>query len=162
MISLETKIIAALIVIATTAGLVAYVQSLRASLATSEANNATLNAALEQQSRAIESMQSDIKNGRRLSQELNASITKNNRDLQDLRRRLRPRQDPAGNSVDLGSLASKKPALIERSINRGTANAYRCLEIASGAPLTEQEQNAIKPSEINTECPSLANPRYRP
>lgn len=162
MISLETKIIAVLIVVATTAGLVAYVQSLRASLATSEANNATLNAALEQQSRAIESMQSDIKNGRRLSRELNASITKNNQDLRDLQRRLQERQDPAGNPVDLGSLAAKKPALIERSINRGTDNAYRCLEIASGAPLTEQEQNAIKPSEINTECPSLANPRYRP
>lgn len=162
MISLETKIIAALIVVATTAGLVAYVQSLRASLATSEANNATLNAALEQQSQAIESMQSDIKNGRRLTRELNASITKNNRDLRDLQRRLQPRQDPAGNSVGLENLAAKKPALIERSINRGTDNAYRCLEIASGAPLTEQEQNAIKPSEINTECPSLANPRYRP
>ena len=40
--------------------------------------------------------------------------------------------------------------------------ANRCIEIASGAELTEAEKNATKKSEINTECPSIANPNYIP
>jgi len=38
----------------------------------------------------------------------------------------------------------------------------RCVEIAMGSPLTEKEKNATKKSEINAECPSLANPNYVP
>jgi hypothetical protein len=47
-----------------------------------------------------------------------------------------------------------------RIINKGSANATRCIEIASGAELTENEKNATKKSEINPECPSIANPSY--
>jgi len=39
---------------------------------------------------------------------------------------------------------------------------YVDLELATGAPLTEAEKNAKLPSEINKECPSLANPSYKP
>ena len=67
-----------------------------------------------------------------------------------------------GSSRDLGDLAIAKPVLIERAVNNGTKNALRCVEIASGAPLTEQEKNATKADEINKECPSLANPNYKP
>jgi len=38
----------------------------------------------------------------------------------------------------------------------------RCLEIASGSPLTDIERNAKLPSEINRECPNIANPNYKP
>ena len=38
--------------------------------------------------------------------------------------------------------------------------ALRCVEISSGSPLTESEINATKKSEINRECPSIANPNY--
>ena len=38
----------------------------------------------------------------------------------------------------------------------------RCLEIASGSPLTAQELAATKKSEANNECPDLANPNYIP
>jgi hypothetical protein len=31
-----------------------------------------------------------------------------------------------------------------------------------GSPLTEKEENATKKSEINSECPSIANPNYIP
>ncbi len=36
----------------------------------------------------------------------------------------------------------------------------RCVEIAMGSPLTDKEKNATKKSEINSECPSIANPKY--
>ena len=41
-------------------------------------------------------------------------------------------------------------------------NANRCMEIASGSPLTEEELAATKKSQTNTECPRLANPNYVP
>ena len=47
-------------------------------------------------------------------------------------------------------------------MNKGGDNAGRCIEIASGSPLTEKELNATKKSEINPECPSIANPNYIP
>ena len=36
------------------------------------------------------------------------------------------------------------------------------LKLQCGSPLTEKEINATKKSEINTECPSIANPNYIP
>jgi len=67
----------------------------------------------------------------------------------------------AGEKRNFGEAAAKKPASLERAVNRGTVNALRCLEIASGSSLTDAEKNATKPSEINRECPSLANPNYK-
>lgn len=63
---------------------------------------------------------------------------------------------------DLNYLATKRPGLVEKVIDTATVNVLRCLEIASGSPLTEDEINATKRSEINSECPDLANPNYRP
>ena len=39
---------------------------------------------------------------------------------------------------------TKKPKPIERIINKGSAQALRCVEIAMGSPLTEKEKNATK------------------
>ena len=63
---------------------------------------------------------------------------------------------------DVGLLAIEKTKTIERITNSASDKANRCIEIASGSPLTEKEINATKKSEINTECPSIANPNYVP
>ena len=63
---------------------------------------------------------------------------------------------------DVGKLAIAKTESIERITNGASALATRCIEIASGAELTEAEKNATKKSEINSECPSIANPNYVP
>jgi len=60
------------------------------------------------------------------------------------------------------NLQLKKTGPVERIINKGSNNAMRCLELASGAPHTEKELKATKKSEINPECPALANPSYVP
>jgi len=62
---------------------------------------------------------------------------------------------------DIGQLAVRKPDAIQRIITGGSKNAMRCVEIAMGSPLTDKEKTATKKSEINTECPSLANPAYK-
>ena len=66
------------------------------------------------------------------------------------------------NNRDIGKLAIEKTKVIEKIVNKGGENAARCIEIASGSPLTEKEKNATKKSEINPECPSIANPNYIP
>tara|TARA_B100000809_G_C15073954_1_gene507108 strand:+ start:216 stop:704 length:489 start_codon:yes stop_codon:yes gene_type:complete len=63
---------------------------------------------------------------------------------------------------DIGKLAENKPGLIARVITRASARALRCFEILSGSPLTNDEINATKPSQINSECPTIANPNYHP
>lgn len=61
---------------------------------------------------------------------------------------------------NIGYLASKKPGLVEKVLNEGTADAERCFEILSGAELTESEMSATKKSQSNTFCPGVANPNY--
>ena len=63
---------------------------------------------------------------------------------------------------DIGKTAIAKDKVIQRIINKASAAALRCVEISSGSPLTEKEINATKKSEINRECPSIANPNYIP
>jgi hypothetical protein len=68
----------------------------------------------------------------------------------------------SGKKRDIGDLAIARTAVIQRIINKGSDNAQRCVEISMGAELTEKEKNATKKSEINSECPSIANPSYIP
>ena len=76
------------------------------------------------------------------------------KDLQDLDKRFTKK------NRDIGKLAIDRTKSIERIINKGGKNAARCIELASGAEHTEAELKATKKSEINPECPSLANPNY--
>ena len=87
---------------------------------------------------------------------MNALINNLKKDLDDLDKRF------GKADRDIGKLAIEKSKVIERIINKASDKAARCMEIASGSPLTEEEKNATKKSEINTECPSLANPNYIP
>ena len=142
-------------------GGVAYVYKIKADLATSEANNAKLENSVEEQKLVIAQQALDMDNIRaamkeqaELSKRLNASI-------KDLRNKFN-KVNASGEKRDIGNLAEQKPKLMQRAINRGTKNALRCMEIAMGSPLTEKEKNAVKKSQINPECPDVANPNYVP
>ena len=142
-------------------GGVAYVYKIKADLATSEANNAKLENSVEEQKLVIAQQALDMDNIRaamkeqaELSKRLNASI----KDLRDKFTKV----NASGEKRDIGNLAEQKPKLMQRAINRGTKNALRCMEIAMGSPLTEKEKNAVKKSQINPECPDVANPNYVP
>jgi|TARA_B110000977_G_scaffold7287_1_gene9995 chromosome condensin MukBEF ATPase and DNA-binding subunit MukB len=54
---------------------------------------------------------------------------------------------------DIGALAAAKPALVERVINTASVKAFRCFELESGAPLTENERSATNGKAFNSECP---------
>ena len=61
---------------------------------------------------------------------------------------------------ELDILAAAKPGLVVKIINRASKNELRCFEIQSGSPLTHEELAARKKSEINGECPGIANPNF--
>jgi hypothetical protein len=90
------------------------------------------------------------------NKKINQLVNNLKKDLDDLDKRFNKGER------DIGKLALERTGAIERIINKGSENAKRCIEIASGSPLTEQEKNATKKSEINPECPSFANPSYIP
>jgi hypothetical protein len=154
------RLIIVLIIVAVVLGSLWYVTGMREQLAVSQENNKKLNEAVVLQNELIEQVKKDVGLIQEANKELSSTIQAQNKDLNSLQTRFNTNAD--GSSRDIGQLAIAKPASIERAINRGTNNAVRCLEIASGAKLTEQENNAKTPSEINKECPSLANPNYKP
>ena len=78
------------------------------------------------------------------------------KDLQDLDKRFTKK------NRDIGKLALERTKSIERIVNGGGKNAARCIELASGAENTEEELKATLKSQINPECPALANPNYVP
>ena len=153
-----------LMVVAVGGGLgggVAYVYKIKADLATSEANNAKLESSVEEQKAVIAQQVLDMDNIRTAMKEQEQLAKKLNASIEDLRDKFH-KVNASGKKRDIGNLAEKKPKLMQRAINRGTKNALRCMEIAMGADLTEKEKNAVKKSQINPECPDIANPKYVP
>ena len=155
------KIAMLVIMLGGLAGGVAYVMKLRADLAISEANNAKLESAVSDQKAVIEQQIKDVEAIRSAMAEQNALNEKLNASIKDLSDKFN-KVNASGEKRDIGNLAEQKPKLMQRAINKGTKNALRCMEIAMGAELTEDEKNATKKSQINPECPDLANPSYVP
>jgi len=150
-----------LLVLAGAGGGFIYVKNLKADLATSEANNMLLEQGVEDQKQALAQMKADFVAINETNKRLNVLVDTLNKEIKVLDNKFN-KVNGKGDQRDLGDLAIKKSKVIEKIINKGSANAKRCFDIAMGSPLTEKEKNATKKSEINPECPSLANPSYVP
>jgi TolA-binding protein len=115
--------------------------------ATLVGNNATLRSSNDQNVQTIENLQSSYRQIQdefnRIQSEFQIIRSQNN----ELRERL--------GRHELDALAAARPVLVERTINRASANAMRCFEIISGAPLNERERAARTSREANSECPWL-------
>ena len=133
-----------------------YVMKLRSDNAILKANQIKLESAVAEQQQLITQQKEDFKEIMAANKKMNELVGALKKDLDDLDKRFNK------NNRDFGKLALEKTNAIERIINKGSEAAARCIEIASGAELTEQEINATKKSEINRECPSIANPNYVP
>ena len=155
------KIAIVLMMLAGAGGGVIYVKNLKADLATSEANNAKLETSINEQKAVIEQQAEDFK----AILEANKKLEETNRTLTAEYNALDKRFNKIngkGEVRDIGKLAEERAKSVERIINNASDKAMRCAEIAMGAPLTEKEKNATLKSEINSECPSIANPKYVP
>ena len=138
------------------AGAGVYVMKLRSDNAILKANQVKLEEAVSSQKELIAKQQEDFKEILAANQKMNELVSTLKKDLDDLDNRFNK------DGRDFGKIAIEKPNAITRIINKGSDNATRCIEIASGAELTEEEKNATKKSEINRECPGIANPNYVP
>ena len=133
-----------------------YVMKLRSDNAILKANAVKMESAISEQQELITKQKEDFQEILKANNKMNELVNNLKKDLEDLDKRFNKK------NRDFGKLAIEKTKVIERIMNKGSVNAQRCIEIASVAPLTEEEQNATKKSEINTECPSIANPNYIP
>ncbi len=133
-----------------------YVVKLQKDNAILKANAIKLESAVAEQQQLIENQKKDFEDILAANQKMNELVSVLKKDLDDLDKRFNKK------NRDVGKLAIAKTKVIEKITNNGSKNANRCIEIASGSPLTEKEENATKKSEINPECPSIANPNYVP
>ena len=144
----------AIMLITGIAGAGIYVMKLRADNATLKANQIELERGIESQTKLLEQQKQDFNAIMESNKKLNALVMTFKKDLEDLDKRFNK------GKRDVGKLAIERTGAIERIINKGADNAARCVELASGAEHTEEELKATKRSEINPECPSLANPNF--
>ncbi len=144
------------LILSIVAGGIGYVYKLRADNAILKANAIKMEMAYEVQQKTIEKQKEDFEEILKANKQMNILVQNLKEDLQSLDKRFNKK------GRDIGQLAVKKPGLVEPIINGATERAKRCVELASGAEHTEAELNATKKSEINTECPSIANPNYVP
>jgi len=133
-----------------------YVFKLQKDNAILKANAIKMESAISEQKVLIENQKKDFEAILTANKEMNDLIGKLKTDFAELDKRFNKK------NRDVGLLAIEKTKTIERITNSASDKANRCIEIASGSPLTEKEINATKKSEINTECPSIANPNYIP
>ena len=152
----QLRMIMTMVIVAGLAGGVLYVNKLRSDNAILKANQLKLEASVESQKQVIAKQKEDFQAIMKANKELGVLINNLKKDLQDLDKRFTKKKR------DIGKLAIERSKAIERIINSASDKAARCIEIASGSPLTEQEINATLKSQINTECPSIANPNYVP
>ncbi len=139
------RIIFAVLLITGIAGAGMYVMKLRADNATLKANQIELERGIESQTKLLEQQKKDFDAIMESNKKLNVLVQTFNKKKRDV-----------------GKLAIERSKSVERVINKGSAEATRCVELASGAERTEEELKATRRSEINTMCPSLANPNYVP
>ena len=148
------KMAITLVMIIGIGGALTYVFKLRADNAVLKANNLVLEQSVESQKMVIEQQKKDFETILETNKKLTTLSNNLQQELNDLDKRF------TKGDRDIGKTAIAKDKVIQRIINKASASALRCVEISSGSPLTEKEINATKKSEINTECPSIANPNY--
>jgi len=140
---LQFKIILIVIMLAGAGGGYLYVKKLQKDNLTLKINQSKLETAIDDNNAVIEQQTQDLKKIRSTLEVIEETNKKLQKDKDNLSKKL--------SKHDIGNLAENKPGLVEKIINKASDRATRCLEIASGSPLTEEELNGSP----NRECPSF-------
>jgi|CoawatStandDraft_6_1074263.scaffolds.fasta_scaffold16240_3 hypothetical protein len=134
-----------------------YYQDTQNKLAILYENNAKLEQAAATQTAAIEAMEEDIAAAAEVQKTTAKEFEVARQQVANLQDKFNKTSALLGKR-DIGTLGVAKPKAISRIITKGAKNINRCFEIISGQPLTEKETNANKPSQLNSSCPTVANP----
>ena len=140
---LQLRIALIVILLAGAGGGYLYINKLQKDNAILKTNAIKLETAVEDQKGVIEQQTKDLKKIRSTLEEIEKVNARLQADRDSLNKRL--------GKHDIGNLAENKPGLVEKIINKASDSAARCMEIASGSPLTEEELNGTP----NRECPSF-------
>ena len=140
---LQIRLALILIILASAGGGYWYVQKLQKDNAILKSNQVKLETAVAESNQVIEQQSKDLKKIRSTLKEVEELNDRLQEDKNSLNKRL--------GKHDRGNLAENKPGLVEKIINKASDSAARCVEIASGSPLTEEELNGTP----NRECPSF-------
>ena len=140
---LQIRLALILIILASVGGGYWYVQKLQKDNAILKSNQVKLETAVAESNQVIEQQSKDLKKIRSTLKEVEELNDRLQADKDSLNKRL--------GKHDIGNLAENKPGLVEKIINKASDSAARCVEIASGSPLTEEELNGTP----NRECPSF-------
>ena len=139
----QLRIALIVIMLAGAGGGYLYVTKLQKDNAILKSNQIKLESAVEDQKSVIQQQTQDLKKIRDTLTKVEETNKKLQADRDSLNKRL--------GKHDIGNLAENKPGLVEKIINKASDSAARCVEIASGSPLTEEELNGTP----NRECPSF-------
>ena len=140
---LQLRIALIVILLAGAGGGYLYVNKLQKDNAILKTNQIKLESAVQESNQVIEQQTKDLKKIRSTLKVVEETNKKLQADRDALNKRL--------GKHDIGNLAENKPGLVEKIINKASDSAARCMEIASGSPLTEEELNGAP----NRECPSF-------
>ena len=140
---LQIRLALILIILASAGGGYWYVQKLQKDNAILKSNQVKLETAVAESNQVIEQQSKDLKKIRSTLEKVEELNDKLQADKESLNKRL--------GKHDIGNLAENKPGLVEKIINKASDSAARCVEIASGSQLTEEELNGTP----NRECPSF-------
>ena len=110
-----------------------YVKKLQKDNLTLKINQSKLETAIDDNNAVIEQQTQDLKKIRSTLEVIEETNKKLQKDKDNLSKKL--------SKHDIGNLAENKPGLVQKIINKASDSATRCLEIASGSPLTEEELN---------------------
>ena len=157
----QIKLILFFILILGAGGGIAYVKHLQSENEILKLNNEKLETAVAEQKAVIEQQLKDIEQIQTINKQLTETNTKLTADLKLAEEKFN-KVNASGERRDIGNLALTKPKSIERIERKREQQRARCFEIAQGSPLTEEELNATKKSQINAECTNIANPNYIP
>jgi len=155
----QLKLILLGIAVISAMGGLMYVKHLQSENEILTLNNAKLEGAVAEQQKLIEQQLKDIAQIRDINKQLQAKNEKLTGDLNVANEKFN-KVNASGERRDIGNLAVNKPKSIQIIEGRREKQRARCFEIAQGSPLTEEEINATKKSQINAECPNIANPNY--
>ena len=139
-----------------------YYKDSQATIAGLVAQTAALTIQVEADKLIIAQAKEDSALQKFINSTLNDELASSRVNVEDLRGVLKKKNKITGKTRDLGKLAIHRPATMSKIFTKGTNQAMRCVELASGAEHTVEELAAERRSQINGLCTELANPNYLP
>ena len=136
----KIKLIIMLVAAIGVAGGFAYVYKLKADNAILKANKIQLETAINEQQEVITQQKESYENILTTNKELSAKLEVLQKDNDELTKKFA--------KYDIATWGMENPKAAQKVINNAVRHVNRCIEIASGSPLVEQD-------DYNKQCPAL-------